>query len=340
MTVPKGRIYISRVLRLLFPGNIVTTLLLSCYPHVTIDGWFGLLQRYLSGKGAAAVSNEEIVKQIQQGIDVSGNQERLWEKNKGFVVQCIKKHVGHCEEQDFNDFLQEGFIGLIEAAYSFKSQQGVKFLTYAEYSVRKCVYRYNGLNTSMVRIPEYLKTRMRKLAVFKRDYRALHNREPKAEEIRKALHISHRSLCHLEKTILKMTTKSLDEYISDKGGDCLIDILSTDESMEQLAGSSEYQRELHEELEEALSILDSKTVCMIRFVYYQRNSYARTAEVFGCSRQAVEERIKKGFYKILHSGHREKLEGFMWEGYHVDSKRLCDYVDMDKVDRMGSGWLL
>lgn len=30
----------------------------------------------------------------------------------------------------------------------------------------------------------------------------------------------------------------------------------------------------------------------------------------------------------------------MWEGYHVDSKRLCDYVDMDKVDRMGSGWLL
>lgn len=52
------------------------------------------------------MSNEKIVAQIQQGINVTANQERLWEKNKGFVAQCISKYVGGCDGQDFNDFLR------------------------------------------------------------------------------------------------------------------------------------------------------------------------------------------------------------------------------------------
>lgn len=79
---------------------------------------------------------------------------------------------------------------------------------------------------------------------------------------------------------------------------------------------------------------------MIRCAHYQRNSYTKTAEIFGCSRQAVDERIKKGFYKILHSRHKGKLEGFMWEGYQVNPRRLSDYVNMDEIDNMGSELLL
>lgn len=286
------------------------------------------------------MSNEEIVEQIQKGVEVTANQERLWHNNKGFVVHCIKKYVGSCDGQDFNDFMQEGFIGLVEAVYSFDAGRGVKFLTHAEYGIRRAVYRYNGLNTYMVRVPEYLKTRMRKLAAFKKEYREEYCRDPEPEEIQSALHISYSSLCHLEKTLLNMRTRSLDEYISDDGDTKLLDMLSTDERIEELAGGSEYQRELHEELEAALSHLDDKTVLMIKCAYYQRNNYTRTAEIFGCSRQAVDERIKKGFYKILHSKHRKRLESFMREGYRVDPRRLSDYVDMEEIDKMGSEFLL
>lgn len=286
------------------------------------------------------MSNEEIVTQIQNGIDVTANQERLWRKNRGFVVMCIKKYVGSCSDQDFDDFLQEGFIGLVEAAHSFDVGKGAKFLTYAEYLIRKSVYRYNGLNTCMVRVPEYLKTRMRKLAAFKQEYRETFHREPEPEEIQRTLCISCRSLNHLEKTMLNMRTRSLDEYISDDGDSTILDMLSTDEKIDELAGGSVYQKELHEELEAALSVLDNKTALMIRCAYYQGNGYVGTAKVFGCSRQAVDERIKKGFYKMLHSEHRERLESFMWEGYHVDPRRLNDYVDMEEIEHMGSGLLL
>lgn len=63
--------------------------------------------------------------------------------------------------------------------------------------------------------------------------------------------------------------------------------------------------------------------------------------MFGCSRQAVDGRIKKGFYKILHSKHRARLESFMWEGYHVPPGRLSGYAGgLEEIDKVGSEFLL
>lgn len=286
------------------------------------------------------MSNEEIVEQIQKGIEVTTNQERLWKRNRPYVARCIRKYIGECDPQDYEDYINEGYIGLLTAASRFNAGQGTKFLTFATFHIKAALYRYNGLNTYTVRIPEYLKTRLRKLAAFRQGYREEFHREPEPEEIQKALRISARALCHMEKTLLNMETRSLDEYISVDGESSLLDLLSADEKVDELAGGSEYQKQLHEELEEALSILDDKTALMIRCAYYQRYSYTRTAEIFSCTRQAVDERIKKGFYKILHSKYRRKLESFMWEGYHVDPRRLSDYVDMEEIDDMGSEFLL
>lgn len=286
------------------------------------------------------MSNEEIVERIQKGIEVTANQERLWGNNEKFVRKVIRKYVGDCCKEDMEDFMQQGFIGLVSAAGKYESGRGAKFLTYAERYIKAAVFRYNGCNTSSMRIPEYLKARLRKLAAFKQGYREKFQRDPDPGEIQEALHISARSLSHLEKTLMGMRARSLDEYISDDGECSLLDMLSADGKVDDLVCGSEYQKDLHKELEATLSFLDGKTALMIRCAYYQRNSYSKTAEIFGCSRQAVEERIKKGFYKILHSKHREKLESFMWEGYHVDPRRLSDYVDMDEIDNMGSGLLL
>lgn len=286
------------------------------------------------------MSNEEIVDQIQKSIEVTANQERLWKKNERFVKWVIRKYIGDCCKEDFEDFMQQGFIGLLSAAGKYKAGHGTKFLTYAENYIKTAIFRYNGCNTSSVHIPEYLKTRMRRLAVFRQEYREKFHMEPEPEEVCGVLRISRRSLCHLERILLNMETRSLDEYISEDSGSSLMDMLAADEKVDELVGGSEYQRELHEELERALSLLDDKTALMIRCVYYQQYNYARTAEIFGCSRQAVDGRIKKGFYKILHSKHKEKLESFMWEGYRMDPHRLSDYADMDEVDNMGREFLL
>ena len=283
------------------------------------------------------MTNEEIVGQIQKGIDVTVNQERLWEQNKPFVIYCIKKYVGACDSQDFEDFIHEGFIGLMSAVSRYEADKETKFLTYAEPGIRKALYRYKELNAYTVRVPEYLKTRMRKWAAFRKEFREEHQRDPDSEEIMEALCISRRSLRHLEKTMLNMQTRSLDEYVSNDGDAKLIDLLASDDKIEDLAGGSEYQKDLHSELESALSILDYRTALMIRSVFY---NYKGTARIFKCSVQWVHECINRGFYKILHSKHREKLECFMGDGYRMKPQRLSNYVDMDEVDNMGSEFLL
>ena len=118
------------------------------------------------------MSNEEIVEQIQRGIEVTANQERLWRNNEGFVRWVVRKYIGACCKEDLEDFMQQGFIGLVAAAGKYRPGAGMKFLAYAENYIKTSIFRYNGCNTSSVHIPEYLKTRMRKLAAFRLKYRA------------------------------------------------------------------------------------------------------------------------------------------------------------------------
>ena len=286
------------------------------------------------------MTNEEIVEKIQNGIDVSDNQERLWKQNKKFVSYCIKKYVGGCEQQDYDDFMNEGFIGLLTAAMKFNKEKGTNFLTCAGWYIRSALYKYNGTNTYTVHIPEYLKSRLKKLIEFKRKYRAEFCREPEPKEVQEALCISVHSLFYLEKTLLSMQTRSLDEYIYTEGEESLIDIISSDKQTEELFGRSEYQRQLHEELEKVLNTLDERTALMIRCIYYQNRNYTKTADIVRCTKQAVNTRVKKGFYKIVNSKYREELESFMWEGYKADIKRLEEYVDMEEVEEMSKEFLL
>lgn len=279
------------------------------------------------------MSNEEIVEHIQNGIDLTLNQERLWGNNHRFVRMIIIKYVGStCDKQDMEDYMQQGFIGLITAATKFNPDKNVKFLTYAEYHIRTAIFRYNGYNTSTINIPDYIKLRMRNLEQFKREFREEFKREPQECEIQERLNISIKSIRSLEKMLLQMRTKSLDNYVFSEDKTELVDMISTDEDIETLIGSTEDNKRLHQVLNQALSELDEQTKQMIMHVYYQGAAVRETAHVFKCSRQSVHNQINKGFYQIIHGKYCKILETFMWDGYHVNPKRLSNYVDTEEID--------
>lgn len=277
------------------------------------------------------MSNEEIVEQIQKGIEVTTNQERLWKSNKGFVYHVIRQICGTVENID--DLAQEGFIGLITAAMKYKPDCGANFLTFAFYDIRKSIYSYYGNCSGCVKIPRYLKERIRKYAQMRQQYRNENGREPTDEECVNQLHISHKALSHLKKTLYNMQSVSIDMGISQTDGEStLLDMLSSDEDIEELVAHSVYNKELKNALDDALGILDYETSAMIRNVYFQKNSMEQTAEIFGCSVQNVSARIGAGFWKILHSRHRERLESFMWDGYEYNEFQHSQYAELDSED--------
>lgn len=274
------------------------------------------------------MSNEEIVLQIQNGIDVTENQEKLWLKNKGFVNYMIKKTCGFSE--DIEDLEQQGFIGLVTAAMKYKPDNGANFITFAGYHIRSSIIRYNENCCHCVRTPTYLLSRIRKYEQMRQQYRNDKGREPTDDEYMELLHISHRSLLHLEKTMHNMRAISINMDLSQSDGETsLLDMLRSDEDIEELITYSVYNKELKKALDSSLALLDHETSAMIQSVYYQGNSMRKTAEIFGCAVQNVSDRIRAGFWKILHSSHRKALESFMWDGYQYNEYLYSEYAETE-----------
>lgn len=285
------------------------------------------------------MSNEEIVERIQRGIDVAVSQERLLKQNRKFVRHLVRKLCGYMEnEADLEDYEQEGSIGLLTAAMRYDKGRGTCFLTCAGYYVKAAVIRYSENCCSSVRVPVYLKERIRKYAKYRQQCMDEKGRYPTRDELLEGLAISSRSLDHLEKILYNMKAVSIDKDYSDGDGESsLIGMLQSGEDIEELITYSIYSRDLKKALDSALRILDADTRKAVQSIYYQGNSVKQTAQILGCSPQAVYEKTRKGFWKILHSAHRAELESFMGDGYRYNEYAYSEFAELEDED---SGFLV
>lgn len=95
------------------------------------------------------MTNEELVKLYQEGDKQA--LETLLEVNRGFIYKVsLKMYTGKDNAVDHDDLLQECRIGMIKAADKYKSDMGIKFLTYAYYLVYRGMYRFMYPKRNMV----------------------------------------------------------------------------------------------------------------------------------------------------------------------------------------------
>lgn len=85
--------------------------------------------------------------------------EQLVADNMGHVVVMAKKYMGHGLALD--DLVNEGVIGMIEAAAKFDMGRGHKFVAYATPFIRKNMERAVEEQTSLYRVPKKEMTRLR-----------------------------------------------------------------------------------------------------------------------------------------------------------------------------------
>lgn len=89
------------------------------------------------------MTNEELVQAYQNGDKNALDQ--LLENNKGIVYSVARSYKGYCiATLDIEDLIQEGYLGLMEAAerYDFNNSRKALFMTYALYWVRQRISRY------------------------------------------------------------------------------------------------------------------------------------------------------------------------------------------------------
>jgi len=76
---------------------------------------------------------------------------RLVEANLKFVVKVANRHIG--QGLGIDDLVQEGNMGLLEAARAFKPREGQRFIRYAQLWIRKRINEAVAQKSRIVRIP-------------------------------------------------------------------------------------------------------------------------------------------------------------------------------------------
>jgi RNA polymerase primary sigma factor len=133
----------------------------------------------------------------------------LVQSNLSFVVKIASeyKNMG----LPFEDLLNEGNIGLIEAAHHFDPARGTKFITYAIWWIRKSILKALSQHSAMVRIPNYQLKKVRNVRNTERMLSRELGREADREEISKELRVTIAKIDEILQ--MKMRELSLDDKV-------------------------------------------------------------------------------------------------------------------------------
>ena len=189
------------------------------------------------------MSNEEIVKQIQQGIDTKANYERLYTQNLPMIRKYVKMYSYY---EDMQDLEQQAFFGLINAVERYNENEGSLFLTYAKFWILQSVQRYMEYNGSCLRIPNELRAKINHFKRYKAEFVACNGIEPSKEQISRDLGYSEKEIDTI--IVYQNELQSLDVEIKgneNNNGFSLTDMIADDTvNIENDVIEQEYQRAL------------------------------------------------------------------------------------------------
>jgi RNA polymerase primary sigma factor len=261
------------------------------------------VSKYLSDIGEFPILSREEEHDLAAGLnekDQAGALNELVESNLSFVVKIASEYrnLG----LPFEDLLNEGNIGLIEAAHHFDHNRGTKFITYAIWWIRKSILRALSQHSNLVRIPNYQLKKVKNVRATERALVRSLGRRPDREEISREL---QSTIAKIDEILqIKLRELSLDDKIGrDKDtpiSDYLVDEGSTNPEEELLREESQSLIRL------ALKDLSEQeqTVLVNRFGLEGGRTFTlkEIGERMGISRERVrqiEAQAKKRLKKLI-----------------------------------------
>ena len=160
-----------------------------------------------------------LARDIQRGDRRALNE--LVESNLSFVAKVASefRYLG----LPFEDLLNEGNVGLIEAAHRFDASKDTKFISYAIWWIRKSILKALSEQSNVVRMPYSHMKKYKEIRRAEKELRRQLERKPTREEI--SLHLS-RSMAKVDKILqYSVHEMSVDEPVGDDHETRLADML-------------------------------------------------------------------------------------------------------------------
>lgn len=288
------------------------------------------------------MDNETIVHKLQAG---QGNRQQLlkmlWIQNLGLVRKIIHGLTGLernklSDEQDFEDLEQQAFLGILQAIPVYDSEKGTKFFTIAHHYVTVSVYRYYDKYGQSIRIPDYMRHRIR-VYTRERERQFAQGLPVTDESIKKALGWTDNSFHSVISAMKKMEPERLDRLLdeNDRDSGTLLDMIAGSENVSETALAGSYEKDLHDLLQSALRELPPKERTVIHARHYQRMDTAWIARVLHCSPQYVSQLARSAYKRIRTGKYGQELLTFLPErSINRARKRIQDdFQDLSDQDR-------
>jgi RNA polymerase primary sigma factor len=219
--------------------------------------------------------------------------------NLRFVISVAKQYQNR--GLSLGDLINEGNLGLIEAAQRFDETRGFKFICYAVWWIRQAIIYAIAKQSRIVRLPLNRISLINKIKRIIADLEQKYEREPSILEITHAI--------ELTPTDVTAAIKNAGWYISldatlvqgEEGNmyDVLFNEDASSPDKELLTDS------LRKEIERALNKLNPREADIIRFYFGLNGNHMRTLTEIGEEFNLTNERVRqikaRAIYKLKYT---------------------------------------
>lgn len=220
----------------------------------------------------------------------------LVEHNLRLVVPIARKYKG--VGLSFQDLLQEGSIGLIEAANRFDPGRGFKFSTYATYWIKQKISRAIAEQNKVVKVPAHIINLASKIKKATDILTQQMGYVPNDAQIADYLGLETAKVTEIKDAM--NDPLSLDVPIGDEDDTDMSDMIQDNRFTSPESNLDDQDR--HSQIEKVLGTLTGEEAKIIRLRFGLEDGEPKTlaeiGKIFGCSREWIRLREEKAMRKL------------------------------------------
>jgi RNA polymerase primary sigma factor len=233
---------------------------------------------------------------------------KLVEANLKFVVSYVKKYAGM--GLSLLDLINEGNLGLMEAAKRFDPERGVKFITYAVWWIHQAIIHALTQNSRIYTLPQKMSDQISRMRKKKEMLKARLDREPTRDEVAASLGLTAEEVADLE--ILAEREVSLSDHL---GGDDLTVEERLGDEAEPSVEDKIVRASLESQVHELLDGLEEKEARVLKLRFGLDGqpplTLQKIGDDLGLTRERVRQIEQKAMRKLAQSQKLRQLRGYL-----------------------------
>ena len=236
---------------------------------------------------------------------------RIIESHLWLVVDIVNKHFHKDIGLPRDDLIQEGNLGLIEAAERFQPTRSARFMQYAHWWIFQKVHRAIADQARTIRTPVHMFESIDRLLRTRLQLSQKYGREPTYTEIAEQMEISSDKVeeivkvanlpVSIESPIGEEEDMQLSDFIEDQAALPLVDAVS--------------KELLKEQIDEVLSSLTPRERRVLQLRFGLEDGRSRTLEEvgqeFGVTRERIRQIEAKALRRLRHPSRSRKLKDYL-----------------------------